>query len=38
MLGASKARTLVVEMSSSGEEMALRLIEPVFLMLTARFG
>ena len=38
MLGASKARTFVVDINSSGAEIALRLIEPAFLILTARFG
>ncbi len=38
MFGASRASALVVERSSSGEEIALRLIEPAFLMLIDRFG
>lgn len=38
MFGASRARALVVERSSSGDEIALRLIEPAFLMLIARLG
>lgn len=38
MFGASKARTFVVDINSSGEEIALRLMEPAFLILTARFG
>ena len=38
MFGASKAKTFVVDISSSGEEIALRLIDPAFLILTARFG
>ena len=38
MLGALKARTLVVERSSSGADIALRLIVPALLMLAARLG
>lgn len=38
MLGALNARTLVVERSWSGEDIALRLIVPALLMLAARLG
>ena len=38
MLGALKARTLVVESNSSGADIALRLIVPALLILAARLG
>ena len=38
MLGALNARTLVVDKSSSGADIALRLMVPALLMLAARLG
>ncbi len=38
MLGALNARTLVVDRSSSGADIALRLMVPALLMLAARLG